>query len=195
MLHSLRKELQKTLLISMYNATWKDGQCSKSPWSWLQNLPRLPTIYKTITLLAHQGLCFIWKPQSFPASWIWKHVWVKGALPSCFTKAIKYLPGFDIEVLRKILSKQRLSLKLLETPEPNCCLSFSFFPQVCSHGKEHRSSALLCPLTADIVIMLLSPKKNKTHHEWSAWCQIQDWNSLGSLVEGSSHEHSRTEIK
>lgn len=38
-----------------------------------------------------------------------------GVLPSCFTKEVKYLPGFDIEVLRKILSKQRRSLKLLET--------------------------------------------------------------------------------
>ena len=101
-----------------------------------------------------------------------------GVLPSCFTKAIKYLPGFDIEVLRKILSKLRLSLKLLETPEPNWCWRFFFFPQVCSHGKEHRSSGLLSCLTVDIMIVLLSQRKSKTHYEWSAWCQIRDQKSL-----------------
>lgn len=67
---------------------------------------------------------------------------------------------------------------MLEIPDPNWCLSFFFFPQVCNHGKVRRSSGLLSPPIADISTILPGKRKNETHHEWSAWYQIQDWKSL-----------------
>lgn len=38
-----------------------------SPWSWLQSLPRLPTVYKTTTTPCSPGPGSIWKLQSFLA--------------------------------------------------------------------------------------------------------------------------------